>query len=396
MAAASLNATIENFHGLSLGSGKTQKTPIVSPFKRFQHRSIAYFPNHPANFFQISREVATYHDGRIYEPNETSQDILPLLNKDISKIAQGVSAIDARKYKVKYIGSDLYQGFENFESMSREELDSALPCFAYIKKWEAHHHCKYTENKKYTIVSARHHIVNLIMSIFDTSKETIVNSTYLGNGLLTFSQDTSDPMTMNEGIFTKNKNLKKICYSGFALEDLLTKSQKEPLFSITENQLDDNITLLLRCEMDAYNQLTQNYTELKCYAPLKMASPQHRKKLLKTWIQTGVLPSSDLMFGIRSPYNGELLDIEWYSRDGLYRRFNNRNLPENKKSLNFNANIAVEWSHHCIKTICELISDNLQGDAPQAFQIKVDTFRNISIRNLSKIPQNAQIPRQYL
>ena len=125
-----------------------------------------------------------------------------------------------------------------------------------------------------------------------------------------------------------------------------------------------------------------------------MKSPQHRKKLLKTWLQTGLCPESDIIIGIRDPADGILHDILQYTRTALYRKFNNRNLTPFNKDFNYNANIAVEWTHHCLKSVSRLVKLNIdQGiQAPQSFKIKIDSLHNISIRKLQSTPHGVEIP----
>jgi len=191
--------------------------------------------------------------------------------------------------------------------------------------------------------------------------------------------------------------LKKICFSGFAFEDLITSQDgaKDPAFSIIRARLDDDVNLVLRCEMDAYNTSEDIYSELKCYANLKMGNPQHRKKLLKTWLQTGLCKNSDIIIGIRDPCDGILNDIQQYSRTGLYGKFNNRNLTPYNKDFNYNSNIAVEWTQHCLRSICQLITVNVnpnEDEGPQSFKIKIDIRHNISIKKLNSTPAGVEIP----
>ncbi|CCC70824.1 hypothetical protein NCAS_0F03400 [Naumovozyma castellii] len=392
-----------------------KQAPITRvPFGEFSHSSISLFPTCTQPFYESSNQVALYHNHKLYPASQ--YDIIPHLKNDIAQLPKK-SASEARTLKRSYLGSDLYDGFETFVPMSAKDLDSLEPCMSFIKDWERKASTKYKPGRKFNIVSTRHHIVEMTMKLFtgktnnynNTKKvqDYVLNVVYTGDetGRLLFTKDWSNTgNSMNEGIYSKNIILKRICYSGFALEDLMTETTSElekegekltggekAVFAVVENKLDDDICILLRCELDAFNGAEKKFTELKCFSPLKMSNFSHRRKLLKAWVQTGVLPDSDILIGIRDSSFGELEDVEWYSRDRLRSKINNRNLPESKIDWNFNAQVATQWSQHCIRSICKLVDENLDQKAisnPQGFQIRIDSRRNIRIKCLSKVPKD--------
>ncbi|CCD23602.1 Dxo1p NDAI_0B05690 [Naumovozyma dairenensis CBS 421] len=382
--------------------------PITTiPFKQFKHCSISTYPKTPSSFFETSKDVALYHNKQLYSSDDTN--LIPQLEPAIAKLANpSCSLNEARDLKLPYLGSDLYDGYESFIPMDPDELDSIEPCFKYIESWELQNKHDYQLGNKFTIVSARHHIVEMTMCIFNKRKmdDFILNVTYKGgsNGMLLFSRDVNKKD--DGGIYSKDGVVRKISYSGFALEDLLTTNKNDhnadnsdvtlvggdkAVFAIIENKLNDDISLLLRCEMDSYNPVNKCFTEMKCFARLKMNNHNHRRKLLKAWVQTGVIPNSDILIGIRDPMFGELNDIEWFSRMNLYRQINNRNLPEAKLDLNYNAEIAVQWSQHCIKSICKLVDESIDKtrlNTSQSFQIRINASRAIQIKKLKSVPNN--------
>ncbi|SMN19670.1 similar to Saccharomyces cerevisiae YDR370C DXO1 Putative protein of unknown function [Maudiozyma saulgeensis] len=370
------------------------------PYHTFNHSSKNYLPNDPKRIFKSIEEVGLFKDDQFTCDVSQKRKLtaMPVLVHNASLLAD-LSITDSKALKTKFIGTNLYDNLEIYKAMDDKDLDSIEPCLKYI---ESQFQCGawLSAFPKLTIVSARHHIVDIGMSLFNSNEknaDTTLICTYLDNGLLLFSQDTQNKSFAKDGIYSTDPILKKICFSGFAFEDLITNQDgpKSPAFSIVKARLDDNIDLVLRCEMDAYNATQDIYSELKCYANLKMGNPQHRKKLLKTWLQTGICPESDIIIGIRNPSDGILHDILQYSRTNLYRKFNSRNLTPYNKDFNYNSNVAVEWLQHCLRSICELVRRNANPDVdegPRSFKIKIDARHNIHVKKLHSTPVSVTIP----
>ncbi|CAI4056245.1 hypothetical protein N7582_000553 [Saccharomyces uvarum] len=373
------------------------------PYSSFLHTSIRNFPTKPPpDIFYESKEVALFTDNQLYVA--ARKDVIPNLKEDISHLYES-PLLEARKLKTLYLGLDLFANIDELVPMTISELDTIAPCISYIEDWRLNNSGKpFKIGKKFTVVTTRHHIVDLTMHPFDRrNKQKSIIATYMGNGFISLSRNPKyDHKASKEGIYSGDPNIKKICHSGFEFENCLTENTKNsgssaskcPVFSIVEGKLSEDIGLLMRCEMDAFNPVSKTNTELKCFGPLSMQNSSHRKKLLKTWIQTGLLPNSDIMVGLRDSYSGQLLDIQWYSRDTLFRKFNHPGLPLNKKEMNYNAKVAVEWCKHCIKSICDLVEANISRyncNKPEPFEINIDANGTIIITKLSTIPRNVEI-----
>lgn len=379
------------------GHQKNQyRKPAVVPFSRFEHSPLDYFPDVTEDFFKSCSEVATFQNEQLILSGSERKPIYPCLQIFAALIAGNKNP----KTKLPYLGCDLYEGHENYKPLSSSELDSSRCCFRYIdriEKRKIRNFCK----DNVTIISPRHHIVDLVMALFHDNEVSII-CTNLGKGKILFSEDKS--ASQESGLCSKNPMTRKICYSGLALEDKLTTShdgKKGPFYSVVEGKLDHRITLLLRCEMDAFNPITETYTELKCFAKLNAQENAHRRKLLKTWIQIGLIPNSDLIIGTRDPQAGQLEDLTWYTRESLRKKFDNASIPQNDRYFNFSPTIAVEWCYHCISSICELIMDNSDSsiDDPfpehESFKVTIDKSHSISVKKLTKVPRHVQIPAKH-
>lgn len=367
------------------------------PFDTFTHSNKLYLPNNPKELFDSKEEVGLYKNGIFIEDRsqECKSKTMPVLKENIALLYDR-PITESRPLKTEFIGSNLYEALEKYKAMDDKILDSTEPCMKYIETQDTAENGG--DDNVLTIVSTRHHIVDIGMSLFnsnDRDNETSFIVTYLDSGVLLFSQDSLNKSFQKGGIYSNDPIFRKICFSGFAFEDLITneEDQKEPAFSIVKAKLNAEINLVLRCEMDAYNPEKNIYSELKCYANLKMNNPQHRKKLLKTWLQTGLCPESDIIIGIRDPSDGILHDILHYTRTDLYRKFNNRNLTPINKDFNYNANIAVEWTQHCLKAVSKLVKLNIDQtmETPQSFKIRIDRYHSISIKKLRSTPHNVEI-----
>lgn len=374
---------------------------ICVPYTSFLHTGMHNFSTKsPRDIFHESREVALFTNGQAY--TILHRNHIPNLKEGVAELYES-SFLEARNLKVPYLGHDLFANIDQFVPMTISELDSVSPCITYIENWRLDNHGKdFKIGKKFTVVTTRHHIVDLTMHLFNRrNKQTSLIATYLGAGLISFSRNAANDFQMSkEGIYSSDPNMKKICYSGFEFENWVTEDTKvaggsrHPIFSIVESKLSEEIGLLIRCELDAFNPVSETNTELKCFAPLSMHNSNHRRKLLKTWIQTGLLPNSDIVIGLRDSHSGQLLDIQWYSRDLLCKKFNHPGLPPNKKELNFNAKIAVEWCNHCVQSICKLVEANISdynSTRPESFEISIDTNNTIAITKLKTIPNNVEL-----
>lgn len=383
--------------GRSTQKKRSSKRPPASvPFSKFKHTAIDSCPEKAKDFFEACKEVATYQNKRLFFNDGKVKPIYPCLQMFAAVIAGNKNP----EFKRPYLGCDLYEGHEAYKPLTSSELDSSCCCLEYIQTVEERKISDYGKGK-ITIVSPRHHIVDLIMALYHDSEVSII-CTKLGRGKLLFSEDKS--VAKENGLHSKNPITRKICFSGFALEDKLTTShdgKSGHFYSIVEAKLNDRINLLLRCEMDAYNPITETYTELKCFAKLNVQENAHRRKLLKTWIQIGLIPNSDLIIGLRDTQVGQLEDLIWYSKDSLYRRITNTSIRRSDRYFNFNANVAVEWSYHCIESICDLIIDN--SDTPiddanqelESFRILIDKSHNIQVKKLRSVPKHVQIPKRF-
>lgn len=417
--------TINQLSDLKLDFEKNRLISIS--FRKFKNIRPDWniFPEKLEPFFQDSKNVASYSNGNLFTSEENlNKSKIPVLNDDIAQLAKKQSISDYKALIKPYIGYDLFKPFNGtIPLMSEDLLNTPLPCFEYMMDWEtthSHDNKQYGQNYKYVIISARHHIIDMAMTLFDYNKPRHHkwNCVLLKGKYIVISMDITtirktnmvDPSTMSL-MDQKRSN------SGFEFENLLTGVKKNSnvsnddgnigntiipsyTFSIVENKLDKDILLLLRSEMDAYNNITKSYSELKCYGPLSMGNMRHRHKLLKTWIQTQLVPDCDVIIGTRENYSGLLIDINRYSREEFYQKLNNRNSTLSRK---YNLNVAKEWTKHCVRSIVKLIDmsitkekfENIVSSA-QPFQLIIDNKRNIAIKRLQRIPPNLRIPKKYL
>lgn len=357
-------------------------------FDKFQHSSALKFPPEPRNIFSEYKEVSYYYGGQ--------------LHGDISKTIELKSPFDrlahdrSRSNKRDVLGSDLYEGWENFVPLSAEILDSSRGCYQWINKWEQDHDTAYSQRSPFTVITPRHYLVDLTMQLFQNSKCSIL-CTYLSGGKIVLSEVGANNQISQQRSSGRDARIQKILYSGYALEDLLAqgpRAENDPFFAIVEAKLDSNISLVLRCELDSYNTLTDSFTELKCYAPLNMHNSYHRQKLLKTWIQLAISPRCDLLIGVRNTEMGQLQDLQHFTKRDLYRKINDRNLPRSPKRFNFNADVAVQWCQHCIKSICKLVGDSVDDSSttPQCFKLSIDESHKIQLEKLRQVPTHVELP----
>lgn len=390
------NDVLVKFHSLNLKGNDT-----IVPFSKFNHSSKNYFPSDPEPFFKSSEELAFFTKDKLYyESKDRNKNNLAFLKDEIAHLATCESSIESKSYKKPFLGECLYKGFNGIiPLMSDEQLASIEPLVRYMDEFKSRNDgiC-YGENYQWVIISTRHIIIELIMLLFAVERKSYDLKVTATNGkYLYFEANNYNVIKRSQS----NLLGEKITYSGFQFEKVMTEIDTENdndnigndnlvennntndnyVFSVVENVLDDNIALLLRCEMDSYNHITKEYTELKCYSPLSMGNMFHRLKLLKTWIQINMVPKSDLIIGIRNNYDGLLQDINRYTRKSLYRMINDRNNKTINNMFNLNGNIASQWQKHCLKSIVNLINLNYDPNVlePQTFNIHIDSKRNIHL-----------------
>ncbi|CAL9730798.1 decapping and exoribonuclease protein 1 [Monosporozyma unispora] len=402
-----INETIKQFTKIRI---KNSKRPKSISFKKFRGKRPDWnvFPDTQEPFFQDSKEVALYSKNKLFTgENRWNESKVPVLNDDIAQLAEKTKILDCKPLIKPYMEHDLFKDYNGtIPLMSEDELNTPGPCFEYISDWEAKYlqdNKKYGQNYKYVIISARHHINNLAITLFDVKRPINfkLNCILLKGKYIVLSMDEKSKSN-NMDLSKLSLTDKKRCNSGFAFEHLLTGTKagdnSEPVFSIIENVFNSDVLLLLRSEMDAYNNKTKSYSELKCYGPLSMGNTYHRLKLLKTWVQTQLVPDCDVIIGTRQNYGGLLTDIQEFTREQFYKKLNIR---DSALSRNFNLTVARAWTRHCIESIVKLVDLSVDKNEeyvikPQPFQLSIDDMRNISIKKLDHIPTNIDIPKQYL
>ncbi|CCK69590.1 Dxo1p KNAG_0C04890 [Huiozyma naganishii CBS 8797] len=392
---------LNSFHRLSINDQKRVR------FKEFHHHDPGKYVSKPAHIFQKSKEVACYTGGKLYinDGNTTNLTILPLLKEDIAALAQSKNTQKSGSFKSKYLGLSLYAGFEDYVfTMSPDMLDSAKPCLDYINEWNrgSKGEKKFGESYRHIIVGPRHHLVELTMALFANDSDYKLVCTVLRGKFIVLSQfDDGSQRNRNEGITLSDRRTRMLCYSGFVICKIwsLNRGIIPSQFFYYGTPIRRGHLATFTCEMDAYNQIENHYTELKCYGPLNMKSSYHKSKLLRTWVQTEVSPDTDVVIGCRNAYDGTLQDITQLSRESLYRKFNNKHQPRAHTNFNYNAQVAVEWSQYAMKAIIRLIEGNLNQKSvlePQAFVVTVYRGHDIGIRKLKGVPKYAEIPKEFI
>lgn len=363
-----------NKNGVPIHNESKPETHQYITLKHFKSPNPNSFPKNPTDFYRESKEVASWHNSIFKLGGIRDEPTIPTLDKDLSELGRN-NTID---YKRKFLGADLYLDHQNHKPMTAELLEDISPCIQYCNEAPS--------EKSKIIISPRHHIVDLIMSFFHDDGFSIV-CTHFDNGKLLFSFDSSrKPSRVNKN----DVMLKKIMYSGIALERELTHKNSLPYFSIVEASVDSDTGILLRCEMDAINELKDTYTELKCFGKLNFNNIHHRRKMLKTWVQISLIPQSDLIVGLRDQ-GGILRDLLHFSRKDLYADLSNPSLPRNRRYGNFNPNIAVAWFHHCIDAIVSSIMKNSKNSRePESFKVDIENRGTIKLVKLDKVPQLAE------
>ncbi|CCE65080.1 hypothetical protein TPHA_0J02600 [Tetrapisispora phaffii CBS 4417] len=378
------------------------------PFKHFSY-SNAHIGKSQPNIFQEAKGVALYYDKRITKITNNEAELInesnpPFLTKDISNLSE-ISLLDSKKFKLPYMGYNLYDEIEKFGPMDSTLLDSTVPCFEYLRTLKISEEDK-LYNTPYTFMTPRHHLTELMMTVYESRESELTGKSWLftriKDDLIVISEDLAkenNPSPQNHKL--QNSFSKKVINSGFTFEELVIENFQEchkPYFYISENRLTPKSTFIIRSEMDSYNNKTETFTELKCFNKLHLGVAQHRKKLLKTWFQTGLSPNCDIVIGIRDTSSGILEDLLWYSRENMYQKLQDPSLPKFKNSFDFKPHIGIQWLNHCIHAIESAFTKDTSDTAsnPMTYKVIIDKHKSIIIKKLSIVPKNVEIPTDFL
>ncbi|SCU85216.1 LAFA_0D14510g1_1 [Lachancea sp. 'fantastica'] len=355
--------------------------------KRFQHVHPSQFSPQPLPFFTDVKELG----GLTQKLDEEkfvldSCEGLAHLKDDVSRFVKDGD----RSCISNYLGHDMLENYETYSPVSPDQLEDMRG----VKQFIDHRYSVKKNRSKFTIVCSRHNMIDLIMAPFsdqDVHLNAINHDSYL---YLFPDKQSGDELG---GIHSDDSRIRKICYTGFELEHLVTKA-KDPsvssaFYSIVCGQIDDGLECLFKAEMDAVEPSSSTYTEIKCSTGLKTNSSYNRRKMLRMWVQTSLIPSTTLLFGLRDPYYNQLASFERYTRTQLYRKFNNSNLKFSPQKYNYNANISVQWFRHIFKAIQRLVEAHLPPDTPDArlhtsFKLTLTKSLVLKLQKLNKMPPN--------
>ncbi|SCV06107.1 LANO_0H22254g1_1 [Lachancea nothofagi CBS 11611] len=351
--------------------------------KQFEHIKPATHSSQSLPFFEEVEEVGTLtHWLDTDETVLSSQQGLANLADDLCHFMQDGSRLSISKY----IGHDMLKNYDNFVPLTTDQLENMTGVRKFIDQWKGKN-----GQQKLTIVCSRHNLIDLIMAPF-SDQAVHLNAIHTGGYLHIFPDRQS--VEQCTGIHSKDARIKKICYSGFELENLITvpptPNRRSAFYSIVRGKIDSNIECLFKAEMDCIDPIANTYTEIKCSSGLKPRNTYHRLKLLRMWVQTSLIPSTDLLIGIRDPYYNQLASFERYTRDQLYRKFNNSNLNFIRRNYNYNANVSVQWFDHIMKSICKLITPHLPSDNSELTSFKITLTKDLclKLRKLDNTPTN--------
>ncbi|CEP60656.1 Dxo1p LALA0_S01e15940g [Lachancea lanzarotensis] len=354
--------------------------------KSFKHTHPSQMSPQPRSFFTDVEELCGLT--QVLDQDKFTlncRDGLALLKDDVSCFVRDGS----RSSVSNYIGHDMLENYDTFTPVSVDQLEDMRGMQQFI----AQRNDK-DKKSKLTVVCSRHNMIDLIMAPF-SDQDIHLNAIHYDGYLYLFPDRQAGAGSM--GINSEDPRTRKICYTGFELEHLVTKA-KEPtessaFYSIVCGKIDSDLECLFKAEMDALEPVSNTYTEIKCSTGLKTKSSHHRKKLLRMWIQTSLIPSTTLLIGLRDPYYNQLTTFERYTRAQLYRKFNNTNLKFLPQKYNYNANVSIEWFRHLFKAIQKLVEANLVPDTPEArshtsFKLTVTKTLMLKLRKLDKMPPN--------
>lgn len=363
-----------------------------------------------------SVEVATYSDDKLTlntDKKSTSGIGCPHLKEDIRNIC--TEPIDSvNPCTLEYIGSNLYEGFKNYEekmiSKSGLRLSESIGCFTYIKELEDLNRKEILpKDQELLIISSERELTDLILTPFENSSDSEIVKTVLltciGHNRIMISKDSQDTFIFNcltEPKIKDNDQTEKIEYSNIAFKNLVNDNSdinENNTSLIVENCFNESIKILLQTDTCSFNEINNSYTDLLCFSTTNMSDANYRKKLLSIWARLSQLPSSDLLFGLRDNDTGLLYDIKWMSIKNLYDRCNEFNLPYTD-DLNYSPKLAKKWYQHLIMSIEKLVSDTIKKDqneikVPITYRLIIKMNKDIQLVQVPNSPINDKIP-QYL
>lgn len=360
---------------------RSTKQTVVIPCKKFSHAPVNYVLEKSPILLRDSEELYTCSYKVDKSTLWNSLSTKPALRKEICNfIAQNKWDDDISKNR--FIGSNLTEGYEDYVPLPQEVLDSVdLLMQAYDKYNEGLD----TMNKT-TFISLRHHIIDIIMCPFQNETVSLI-MTVLPDRNILISVDKSQCKPNGIHQLT-DPNIRKICYTGFALENLLIDSSEnendsqehELYYSFVRGIINDDVEIFFQAEMDSYNPLTNSYTEIKSSVNFNLNNAYHRKKLLRMWVQTNLLPRSDLLIGFRNPYSNELEQLRPYKIQDIYQKVNNRSiLGRPGKFFRYNAVVARDWFHHIFSILKTNLLSLAEPDKLSSFKVQLDPNLNLSI-----------------
>ncbi|SCU93297.1 LAMI_0E13872g1_1 [Lachancea mirantina] len=376
---------LDKFERLNVTKDPESLQNIYVDCKKFAHVKIQSFPTSPFQFFDKCEEVGTLtkwlKDGT-WVLNST--DGWPLLRENVCKFMQ-----DGDKRRIRsYIGHDMASGFASYVPLPPGELEDMTGAFEFIKQWEHKNGKRYPDDCGMAIVCARHHLISLAMAPFGDEDVNFI--AVAGEGYL-FLWPDKQYVKKDLGIRSPSATVRKICYAGFELENLLTRSATDlgesRFYSLVEGRLNENVRFLFKAEMDSCDSKGR-YTEIKSSTSFRRNNLQHRRKLLRIWIQTSLIPETNILVGFRDPQCNQLTALKCYSRLEIYKKFNSNDLPVSRNHYNFNANISVQWFRHLMHHISKLESlRSKPSEGPKAFKFKLTKDCRLFLRQLPIVPQ---------
>ncbi|CDO94195.1 unnamed protein product [Kluyveromyces dobzhanskii CBS 2104] len=283
-----------------------------------------------------------------------------------------------------FVGFDLTKGYDEYVPLPRDILNSVDILTEAYERYE-----KALNKDKTTFISLRHHLIDIIMCPFQNEPVSLIMTVLPDkNILISVDKSKSKPNGIHD---VANPHARKICYTGFALEDLLTEptnssgvSDHELFYSIVRGSVDNDIDLFFQAEIDSINTTTDTYTEIKSSVHFRMSNTYHRRKLLRMWIQTTLLPKSDLLIGFRNCYSNELEQLKAYKIQDIYNKVSNRSLVNKPgKFYRFNPNIANDWFHYIFKVIRIHLLSMSQETPSKSFKVLIDANLTLSIQPIS-------------
>ncbi|KAL6940720.1 hypothetical protein ACO0QE_004633 [Hanseniaspora vineae] len=327
---------------------------------------------------------------------EGNYDGLAVIHADLRESFQNDPMKLSKQCFKRYIPSNLENGFQSYIPISPYELVSPKSFVEFLIKYEQKYKIPLNkstaEKKDFLYVTRRHHLTSLASSLF--LNESTQMDLVLFDGLLILHEGRPD----FGGIHSSDQKLAHMCYHGFALENLLTKDTQPDneghYYIYNKCILDNGKEIFLQAELDAMLDSSEKvFAELKCTVPLNPYSSFHAMKLLKMWLQTGFLPNTELVLGIRKrPDMNILRHIKNYKRSDIFdmlKSFNDKN--PNRGSYYYNPLLACEWLNHVTNTIDTTLKDHLAGSnpiVPVAFRLTIDKYKNLKIDSLEEVPEN--------